>query len=218
MSIETKENKKEKLIIVDLDGTLLNKDFSTLNQENKKVLQKLRAKGHKICIATGRNYLSALPFYQETGLDTYLITYNGAYANHPLEKDAPPLKFVRISNLVIRSILSEKVIRENLLNVLVDTVDRKTISTSEDIYYQQIFFNGNPYVKVDGDILKHLENKDCLQLVLEFPFYQGAEAKKNDLIISALKRYRGKSISYDFGKKLKAEKEGSLILAPDSTK
>lgn len=217
MSIETKENKKENLIIVDLDGTLLDKTFSKLNPENKEVLQKLKEK-HKVCIATGRNYLSALPFYQEIGLNTPLITYNGAFANYPLEEDIPPLKFVRISNLVIRSILSEEAIRENLLNVLVDTVDRKTISTSEDIYYQQIFFNGNPYVKVDRDILKHLENKDCLQLVLEFPFYQGPEAKKNDLIISALKKYRGKSISYDFGKKLKAEKEESLILVPDSTK
>src|SRR5207248_7662599 len=78
------------LIIVDLDGTLLNRDYTTLNSDNRKVLQILQAKGHKICIATGRNYLSALPFYEKKngiGLNTFLITYNGAYANHPLRSE-----------------------------------------------------------------------------------------------------------------------------------
>src|SRR5256885_8654663 len=142
------------LIIVDLDGTLLNRDYTTLNPKNRQVLQALQAKGHKICIATGRNYPSALPFYEKKngiGLNTFLITYNGAYANHPLHEDIPPLKFERIANSVVREILAEKVIQENLLNVLIDSIHRKTISTSNDIYYQQIFFNGNPYTKIVED-------------------------------------------------------------------
>jgi len=154
MNIELTKNKEKHLIIVDLDGTLLNSDYTTLNPSNRKVLQALQAKGHKICIATGRNYLSALPFYEKEkgiGLNTFLITYNGAYANHPLHKDIPPLKFERIANSVVREILAEKVIQENLLNVLIDSIHRKTISTSDDIYYQQIFFNGNDYTKVDKE-------------------------------------------------------------------
>ena len=203
------------LIIVDLDGTLLNKDFATLNQENKEVLQKLKAQGHYICIATGRNYLSALPFYKEIGLDTFLITYNGSYISHPLKKDTPPLKAVRIANFIIREILAEKVIQNSLLNVMVDTIDRETISTSNDIYYQQIFFNGNPYVKVEKNILEDLQDKDCFQLVLEFPYYQEVEKLNN--IFSTLRKYH-ESTSFYFGKKMKAEKEGDTILVPDSTK
>src|ERR1700753_650496 len=112
MNINLSKNKEKHLIIVDLDGTLLNKDYATLNPKNKQVLQALQAQGHKICIATGRNYLSALPFYQEIGLDTFLITYNGAYANHPLHKEVPPLKFERIAHATLREILTEKEIQE----------------------------------------------------------------------------------------------------------
>src|SRR3954453_937139 len=122
MNREIIENEEKHLIIVDLDGTLLGRDFATLKKENKQVLQELQKKGHKICIATGRNYLSALSFYREIGLDTFLITYNGAYVNHPLHQDIPPLKFERISNATVREILAEKVIQENLLNVLFDSI------------------------------------------------------------------------------------------------
>jgi Cof subfamily protein (haloacid dehalogenase superfamily) len=207
-------NKEKHLIIVDLDGTILNKDFATLNPENKATLQKLKAQGHKICIATGRNYLSALPFYKEIGLDTFLITYNGAYIIHPLEKNALPLKAVRIANATIRSILAEKVIKNNLLNVMVDTIDLQTVSTSDDVYYQQIFFNGNPYIKVEKDILEYLRGKDGLQLVLEFPYQ---ELEKVNKIFSALRKYH-ESTSFYFGGKMKAEKEGDTILVSDPTK
>src|SRR5215204_2604938 len=80
------ENKEIHLIKLDIDGTSTNADFSTLNQKLKKVLQKLKEQGHKICFTTGRNYWSALPFYNEVGLDTFLVTYNGAYINNPSEK------------------------------------------------------------------------------------------------------------------------------------
>src|SRR4051812_43449074 len=109
MSIEIPQNNERHLIIIDLDGTLLNKDFSTLNQKNKAILQELKKRGHKICIATGRNYLSALPFYKEIGLDTFLITYNGAYINHPLSEVSSSMATIAIANSVIKDILAEKI-------------------------------------------------------------------------------------------------------------
>src|SRR6185503_13599307 len=139
------------LIKLDIDGTSTNPDFSTLNQKLKTVLQKLKKQGHKICFTTGRNYLSALPFYQEVGLDTFLVTYNGAYINNPSgKKNAEECVLNPMANSVIKNILNEPIIKQNLCNVLIDKVDRTTISTSDDIYYQEIFFNGNPYTK--GDI------------------------------------------------------------------
>src|SRR6266511_4077737 len=176
MNIDQEIINKKHLIVVDLDGTLINKDFSTLNQKNKKVLQELQKRGHKICIATGRNYRSALPFYQEVGLDTLFITYNGAYINHPLKNEV--LAIIPIANSVIRNILAEEIIKNNLLNFMVDSLDRESISTSDDIYYQEVFFNGNPFVK--GDVLQHLGKKDGLQLVLEF---HNEERKINQIIL-----------------------------------
>ncbi|MEG7979279.1 MAG: HAD-IIB family hydrolase [Mollicutes bacterium UO1] len=149
MNIEVLSKEKH-LIKLDIDGTSTNPDFSTLNQKLKIILQKLVKQGHKICFTTGRNYLSALPFYQEVDLDTFLVTYNGAYINNPSEKAQEQIVVNPMANQVIKNILNEPIIKKNLCNILVDKIDRTTISTSDDIYYQQIFFNGNPYRK--GDI------------------------------------------------------------------
>nr|CAG8538892.1 1763_t:CDS:10 [Entrophospora candida] len=46
-----------------------------------------------------------------------------------------------VLNEVVKSILNEPIIEQNLCNVLIDKADRTTISTSDDIYYQEIFFN-----------------------------------------------------------------------------
>ena len=203
---------EQHLIIVDLDGTILNNDFSTLNQRNKKVLQELQKQGHKICIATGRNYLSARPFYQEIGLNSFLITYNGAYINNPSEKNQEKIVVNPIANSIVRSILNEKIIKENLLSVLADRIDQTTISTSDDIYYQEVFFNKNTYLK--GDVLKHLGDKDCLQLVLEFPH----DERKINTILATLRRKYCSAITFYCGSKLKSEKEGETVLMPDPTK
>src|SRR5438128_11463817 len=121
MNKEIIENKEKHLIKLDLDGTSTNPDFSTLNQKLKEVLRKLIKQGHKICFTTGRNYLSALPFYKEVGLDTYLVTYNGAYINNPSDKDNKEIVvFHTIRNSVVREILNEPIIKENIKNVLIE--------------------------------------------------------------------------------------------------
>src|SRR5437763_16359916 len=146
-------NQEPHLIKLDIDGTSTNEDFSTLNQKLNAVLQELKKQGQKICFTTGRNYLSALPFYKEVGLDTFLVTYNGAYINNPSDKsNKEVVVFHSIKNEIVKDILNEPIIKENIYNVLVDHVgglkadgeiDLKTISTSDDIYYREIFFNNN---------------------------------------------------------------------------
>jgi HAD superfamily hydrolase (TIGR01484 family) len=212
--MSTEATKKEiHLIKLDIDGTITNSDFSTLNQKLKKILQEIKKQGHKICFTTGRNYLSALPFYKEVGLDTFLVTYNGGFINNPSKNDAKETVHNPIANQTIRNILAEPIIKQNLHNVLIDKTDLATISTSNDIYYEEIFFNGNPYTKGD-DILKLLGKEDALQLVLEF--------SKNDKIFNnILMLLRAKcdaSVTFYSGGKLKAKNPGDRILVPDSTK
>ncbi|CAG8531798.1 2166_t:CDS:2, partial [Scutellospora calospora] len=164
--------------------------------KNKHVLQELQKRGHEICIATGRNYLSALPFYKEIGLNGFLITYNGAYIHHPIKKDRTLSAVIPISKSVVQNILTKDIIQKNLLNIMVDSIDRESISTSDDVYYQEVFFN------------------HCLQLVLEFP----NEEKKINKIISTLRKEHKYSITFYYGEKLKAAREGEKILVPDPTK
>ena len=212
MSIET-ANKEIHLIKLDIDGTSTNPDFATLNQKLKTVLQKLKDRGHKICFTTGRNYLSALPFYQEVGLDTFLVTYNGAFINNPAKNNAEELVLNPIANQTVKDILNEPIIKQNLCNVLIDKIDRATISTSDDIYYKEIFFNGNPYTKGEN-ILPLLEEQDALQLVLEFP---KKEEIFNKILILLRSKYSA-SITFYSGSKLKAKNPGDKVLIPDPEK
>ena len=54
--------------------------------------------------------------------------------------------------------------------------------------------------------------------MLEFPFFHGSKASKMDDIILTLGKYHKKSIVFDLGRKMKAEKEGDKILVSDPTK
>lgn len=65
------------LIMLDLDGTLLNNQ-SLISKESKEYLKGLQNKGHKIVLITGRPYRGCINFYRELELDTPLIVDNGA--------------------------------------------------------------------------------------------------------------------------------------------
>src|SRR5919206_837493 len=110
------KDKKTHLIKLDIDGTSTDASFSKLNKNLNKVLQKLKEQGHKICFTTGRNYWSALPFYNKVGLDTFLVTYNGAYINNPSEQDNKEVVvFHSIKNNLVKDILNEPVIKKSTL-------------------------------------------------------------------------------------------------------
>ncbi len=67
-----------RLIAVDLDYTLLNSNFE-ISQRNRTAIARAVDSGAVVTLATGRMYASTLPFARALGLETPLITYNGAY-------------------------------------------------------------------------------------------------------------------------------------------
>lgn len=64
-------------VVLDLDGTLLTSNEKIL-EETKETLYKLKEKGVKIIIATGRTYTSLKPYRDMLGLKTPVVCYNGA--------------------------------------------------------------------------------------------------------------------------------------------
>lgn len=66
-----------KMIVVDLDGTLLNKNGKVSNK-TKKYLKKLKQKGFLITIATGRIYASILNATDGAEFANYIISDTGA--------------------------------------------------------------------------------------------------------------------------------------------
>lgn len=68
---------KFKMIAIDIDGTLLNKDKKILF-ETKQDIKEAYNKGIIICICTGRAYPAAKRYVDELCLDIPLILYNGS--------------------------------------------------------------------------------------------------------------------------------------------
>ncbi|MGY4689503.1 Cof-type HAD-IIB family hydrolase [Salibacterium sp. K-3] len=76
------------LIVLDLDGTLLKED-KTISTRTYKTLREARKAGHMIAIATGRPYRASKMYYQQLGLDTPIVNFNGAYVHHPGDPSFP---------------------------------------------------------------------------------------------------------------------------------
>jgi hypothetical protein len=70
---------KKKLVIFDIDGTLLHK--KKISQRNVEAIQAVKKMGHTVALASGRNSASMFPFASQLGLNdgqSFLIGLNGA--------------------------------------------------------------------------------------------------------------------------------------------
>ncbi|MBZ4682658.1 MAG: hypothetical protein PWP46_336 [Fusobacteriaceae bacterium] len=74
-----------KLIVCDLDGTLLNSNHE-ISDFNIEILKKLKEKNIEIILASGRSYEAMLPTIKKLELNNEVISYNGAaiYKNNNL--------------------------------------------------------------------------------------------------------------------------------------
>jgi hypothetical protein len=73
----------DKLIALDLDGTLL-ADDNSVSPENLAAIARAQEAGAEVVIVTGRPYASADPIVQRLGLrDTPLVCFNGAVIRMP---------------------------------------------------------------------------------------------------------------------------------------
>lgn len=94
--------KKIKVIISDLDGTLLNPEHQ-ISHYTKTVFQKLHNDNYLIIVATGRHHLDALPIVATLGCPVYLVTSNGARIHSPSKE---LLFSFDIKSEAIKSVLS----------------------------------------------------------------------------------------------------------------
>ncbi|MEW5953185.1 MAG: Cof-type HAD-IIB family hydrolase [Bacillota bacterium] len=72
---------KYKLLAVDLDDTLLNRQLE-VSPGNREALRQAGEAGVKVILATGRMYRAALPYARQLDIAGPLITYMGALVRH----------------------------------------------------------------------------------------------------------------------------------------
>lgn len=91
-----------KVIISDLDGTLLNQHH-VISDYTRSVFQELHQQDYLIVVATGRHHLDAMPLVERLGVPLYLVTSNGARIHSP-EKEL--LFSINMDSGTVKSILS----------------------------------------------------------------------------------------------------------------
>jgi Cof subfamily protein (haloacid dehalogenase superfamily) len=95
-----------KLLVTDLDGTILDENHS-LSDETLKVLKEFKSIGYDITFATGRSTPSALPFIKRANIELPVILFNGCMIFDPRR-----LKPMRVHYLgAIASNVAEKIPR-----------------------------------------------------------------------------------------------------------
>lgn len=75
-----------KLIAIDMDDTLLDGTLQ-VSPRTCEAIRKAQEQGVIVTIATGRMFISALPFAQQLNIQAPIITYNGGMVKHPFSKE-----------------------------------------------------------------------------------------------------------------------------------
>lgn len=71
-----------KLIVMDLDGTLVPYGATAPTEETRRLLARLRERGKTLVFASGREYASLVSYFPEWRRDAYWIGCDGAYTVH----------------------------------------------------------------------------------------------------------------------------------------
>lgn len=112
---------ERKLIISDLDGTLLKSD-STLSEFTIKTIKAIQKKGHIFCIATGRPIRSAINYYNELGLDTIMANLNGSIISNPRDVDFSLINLT-FSREVVKWLFQDKTLMKYMGCIFVENID-----------------------------------------------------------------------------------------------
>lgn len=146
------------LIVLDMDGTLLNsnKGISSLT---KNYLLELVNQGHKIILASGRPVRALISYYNELGLDTPMICYNGAYVTNPHSKEYDSTAF-KFPSQDCKEIIED--LGHHICKVMCESEDTIFID-KEDSYLNDYFWYGGMYL-VHGEVNKTL-NVDPLTFI-----------------------------------------------------
>ncbi|TCP69121.1 HAD family hydrolase [Baia soyae] len=150
------------LIVLDLDGTLLTED-KKISQATKQVLHQAMREGHEVAIATGRPYRMSKQYYQELGLRSPIVNYNGALSHHPhdasFEKHHITIPLEQAHHII------ETCYSLDMPNILVEIEDHiySTIAGSENANHT--FFSLHAKEIHTGDLLQLLKDHPTSMLV-----------------------------------------------------
>ncbi|HAT54885.1 MAG TPA: HAD family hydrolase [Lactobacillus sp.] len=121
-----------KLIAIDLDGTTLNNQ-SAISPFTKQVLQTAVASGHIVSIVTGRPYRISRQYYDQLGLHSAMINFNGSLGHLPHQRWSHEYQYTIDRDIALdllahqQNLGIETIAAENKTNVWANQVSDGTI-------------------------------------------------------------------------------------------
>lgn len=150
------DRNKKYLIISDLDGTLLNSD-GELTQKTINYIKKITAEGHIFCIATGRPIRGALDIYNQLGLNTVMVNYNGSFISNPSDPNFAPIDLTFSREIAI-DILKTKNVRDIISNAFFESKESEIQLTRFEDESLRADFLKFYHVDILDPTLKNLQN------------------------------------------------------------
>lgn len=198
--------KNYKLIVTDMDGTVLGEDHK-ITDENKKALREVEKMGIKVVFATGRFHDSAkehIDFLEDT---MPIISSNGAIIKHPITNKVYYSNFIdKNTSLEIAEVME----RYNLsYQVYTDKNIFQTYQTEEEMMFMRDFiaknFSDNTEITFKQDIREDIKNSN----VLKFNVLEMENPKLLDKVRDDLKFMNNIEITSSWKNNLEIMNEGS---------
>ncbi|MGL5576815.1 MAG: Cof-type HAD-IIB family hydrolase [Sarcina sp.] len=156
---------KYKLIAIDMDGTLLSNKHE-VPEFNKEMIKKATEAGVKIAITTGRLFASARKYSDLIGVETPIISSNGAYIR---EKDR--------DEVIYESNFSRKQFEE--VNEVIKKYKFQTyMNTSDTVISREVVPEDHAYKMVDDE----LDDKYKIKFIEGVSFEEAYKDFSNDIL------------------------------------
>ncbi len=151
-----KKMKKYKMLVSDIDGTILG-STNKLSSKIINTIKKASQKGLKIIIATGRMHKAAIDIHEELGLNTPIISYQGA--------------IIRDNQKLYKCIPIEKQLAFEIINKLRKYNEHINVYTEDDLYVENVSDRLLNYTEVRNisytkiDKFEDISDKDILKII-----------------------------------------------------
>lgn len=174
------------LIALDLDGTLLNKN-KKISKQTLRYLKRIKDK-HMIVLATGRPYRSFINYYQQLGLNTPMVCYNGAYVTNPTDPSFQSTSFA----------FPQEVVKKIYLDIGVEHLDNVMCETNVNIWLLKeeknlasFFWHENMNI-IYGPLEKTL-NENPMTMIIKV---KKRSPKLDQIVIKAVKKHQGLTVRF----------------------
>lgn len=162
---------ERKLVICDLDGTLLNNN-QKISSFSIKTINKLQENGHVFCIATGRPIRSAVHYYNQLGLKTIMANLNGSIISNPSDMSFSLINLT-FSREILKWIFNKKKLLKYIGCIFIENVDGAYVLSNDNNEFIKSEFLSKFHVDKDTDnvnVLKlsqyNLINKDINSILI----------------------------------------------------